>query len=324
MYSIDTIKNAIKLFYELKKNNFKGYKLINFIKNSIGCHITTIYLWINKFGNPDTNFNYSYKSKYNNIKINEDIEKFILSSISINNTFNIKKIKKNIVNKFNVNLSKQTIYNVLHKNNLTYKQIKVKNMPYSNDKFKELKIELRDKIKPVFNNLNSFDEMAIYLNDTPTHGWSIKGNDCIIKTKKSLNKKRYTIGMNIDINSDIDFTLIEGSLKQDKLISFFNKLNKKKIKNRTFLIDNASIHRSKKMTMFIKNNNLKIIYNIPYSSQFNPIEYVFSLLRKKLLNEEINNKEDIIKIILNFKKEINKNHVKNIFNKCMKDIELDI
>ena len=96
------------------------------------------------------------------------------------------------------------------------------------------------------------------------------------------------------------------------------------IKNRTFLMDNASIHRSKKMTMFIKNNNLKIIYNIPYCSQFNPIEYIFSLLRKKLLNEEINNKEDIIKIILNFKKEINKNHVINIFNKCMKDIELDI
>lgn len=29
MYSIDTIKNTIKLFHELKKNNFKGYKLIN-------------------------------------------------------------------------------------------------------------------------------------------------------------------------------------------------------------------------------------------------------------------------------------------------------
>jgi hypothetical protein len=35
--------------------------------------------------------------------------------------------------------------------------------------------------------------------------------------------------MNIDINSHIDFTLIDGSLKQDKLINFFNKLNKKKL-----------------------------------------------------------------------------------------------
>jgi hypothetical protein len=141
---------------------------------------------INKFINPDNNFNYSYKSKYNNIKIDKVIEKFILSSIHVNNAFNmekIKKIKKNIVNKFNVNLSKQTIYNIFHKNNLTYKQIKVKNIPYSNDKFKELKIELRDKIKQVFDNLHSFNEMSIYLNDTFINGWSIKGNNCIIKTK---------------------------------------------------------------------------------------------------------------------------------------------
>jgi transposase len=318
MYSIDTIKNTIKLFYQLKKNNFKGYKIINFIKNSIGCHITTVYNWINQYGN--FNFNNFNKSKFNNNKITEEIEKFILSSISNFNTFNIKKIKKNINNIFKVSLSKQSIYHVLHKNNLTYKQNKVKNMPYSDDKLLKLKSELKDKIKPVFNNLNSYDEMAIYLNDTPSRGWSIKGNDCIIKTKKSLNKKRYTIGMNIDINSDIDFTLIEGSLKQDKLINFFNKLNKNKIKNRSFLMDNASIHKSKKMIKYIKDNNLKVIYNIPYCSEYNPIEYIFSLLRKKLLNEEINNEKDIIKIIVKFKKEINKNHVKNIFNKCVSDI----
>ena len=322
MYSIDTIKNTIKLFHELKKNNFKGYKLINFIKNSIGCHITTVYNWIKQYD--DFNFSNFNKSKFNNKKITEQIEKFILNSISNFNTFNIKKIKKDIINNFNVSLSKQSIYYVLHKNNLTYKQIRVKNIPYTNEKLKNLKKELKDKIKPIFNNLNSFDEMAIYLNDTPPYGWSKKGTDCIIKTKKSLNKKRYTIGMNIDINSDIDFTLIEGSLKQDKLINFFNKLNKEKIKNRTFFMDNASIHKSNKMTKYIKDNNLKVIFNIPYCSEYNPIEYIFSLLRKKLLNEEINNKENIIKIIVKFKKELNKNHVKNIFDKCMKEIELDI
>ena len=66
--------------------------------------------------------------------------------------------------------------------------------------------------------------------------------------------------MNININSDIDFTLIEGSLKQNKLINFFNKLNKNKIKNRSFLMDNASIHKSKKMIKYIKDNNLKVIF----------------------------------------------------------------
>ena len=235
MYSIDIIKNTLKLFYELKKNNFKGYKLHNFIKKISGCHITTVYNWINLY--KDFDFSNYNKPKHNNIKITDEIEKFILNSISKFNTplSNIKNIKKNINKNYNIYVSKQTIYNIFYKNNLTYKQLKVKNMPYSDDKLIELKKQLRDKIKPVFNNLNSYDEMAIYLNDTPTCGWSIKGTDCIIKTKKSLIKKRYTIGMNIDINSDIDFTLIEGSLKQDKLISFYNKLNKKKLKIEHFL-----------------------------------------------------------------------------------------
>jgi transposase len=80
----------------------------------------------------------------------------------------------------------------------------------------------------------------------------------------------------------------------------------------------------KKMIKHIKDNNLKVIYNIHYCSEYNPIEYIFSLLRKKLLNEEINNEKDIIKIIVKFKKEINKNHFKNIFNKYLLAIESDI
>ena len=118
----------------LNEKRCKGYKLINFIKNSIGCHITTVYNWIKQYD--DFNFYNFNKSKFNNKKITEQIEKFILNSISNFNTFNIKKIKKDIINNFNVSLSKQSIYYVLHKNNLTYKQIRVKNIPYTNEKLK--------------------------------------------------------------------------------------------------------------------------------------------------------------------------------------------
>ena len=73
------------------KNNYKGYKLINFIKNTIGCHITTVYNWINKY---DDFFNDFNKSKFNNKKKTDKIEKFILNSLYNFKTFNIKKIKK--------------------------------------------------------------------------------------------------------------------------------------------------------------------------------------------------------------------------------------
>ena len=50
---------------------------------------------------------------------------------------------------------------------------------------------------------------------------------------------------------------------------------------------------------------MKVYYQTIYF-QYNPIEYIFSLLIKKLLDEEIENEKDIIKIIVKFKNEINK------------------
>ena len=32
-------------------------------------------------------------------------------------------------------------------------------------------------------NIISLDEIAVYLNEKPTHGWSKKGTECIIKSK---------------------------------------------------------------------------------------------------------------------------------------------
>ena len=91
-----------------------------------------------------TNFsNYKTYFKYNNKKITHSIETFIINSIDNNNNFNIRKIKLNIKNKFNIQISKSSIYFVLHKNNLTYKKMYVKNTPYDQDKIINLKTELK-------------------------------------------------------------------------------------------------------------------------------------------------------------------------------------
>ena len=67
---------------------------------------------------------------------------------------------------------------------------------------------------------------------------------------------------------------------------------------------------------FVNNNNFNVIYNIPYHSELNPIEYIFSLLRKELLYNDNSSYEQIITIINNFIKNFNKTYSYNIFNKC--------
>jgi len=325
MYSIDIIKSCINLYIKLKRTNIIGKKRIYFIKSVFMVHINTLYNWINKYYNLKTNtFDFSqFKTnfKYNNTKITNNIEIFIINSIDSNNNFNIKKIKKNIKIKFNIILSTSTIYYVLHKHNFTYKKLTVKNIPYDDDKVMDLKIQLKNKIDIIdTNKLISYDEMSIYLNDKPYKGWSIKGKECFIKTKnKTIFNKRFSIGMSISIKGNIDFTITEKALKSNK----FNTFMKKIIKNDKILfLDNASIHKNYQFKNDIQKNNWNVIYNIPYHSHLNPIEYIFSLLRKELLKNDIITFNDIIKTVILFKKNLNKNHVVNIFNKCLNEIKL--
>ena len=109
MYSIDIIKSSINLYVKLKSDNIIGKKRIDIINSVFNIHINTLYKWINKYYNYETStFNFfSFKTnfKYNNTKITNDVETFIINSIDSNNNFNIKKIKINIHNKFNIKLS---------------------------------------------------------------------------------------------------------------------------------------------------------------------------------------------------------------------------
>jgi len=326
MYSIDIIKSSINLYFNLKKNNIIGKNRISYIQNTFNIHINTLYNWIKLYYDINNNtFNFSnYKTsfKYKNKKINSCIENFILNSIDKNNNFNIKKIKNEIKSKFNVSLSKSSIYFVLHKNNLTYKKLYVKNIPTNDDQINILKNELKNKINKVenINDFISYDEMSIYLNSVPYKGWSIKGKNCFIKTKnKTIFNKRYSLGMSIDINSNINFTIKEKALNSNHFNKFIKKINKNN--NKVIFLDNASIHKNFTFKNEIINNGWNIIYNIPYHSHLNPIEYVFSLLRKKILNGDIKNIQDIVNIILSFKKNIDKKHVINIFSKCLKEIK---
>ena len=46
-------------------------------------------------------------------------------------------------------------------------------------------------------------------------------------------------------------------------------------------------------TKYAIDNKIKLIYNVPYHSHFNPIEYIFSLFRRELLNGDTSSLESI-------------------------------
>ena len=128
MYSIFTKNTIINIYYELKNYNIIEQQRKDFITKTFKVHINSVCNWINKQYNVK-----KLRKKYENIKITDTIECFILNSLNNNPVINIKTIKQNILKKFNVSegflktpaLSISSIYYVIKNNNLTYKKTHV-------------------------------------------------------------------------------------------------------------------------------------------------------------------------------------------------------
>ena len=66
-----------------------------------------------------------------------------------------------------------------------------------------------------------------------------------------------------------------GSYKSDEFIDFIRSVTENQrevIKNGVILLDNASIHTSKKTKAFLNQNDVKVIYNLPRRPDLNAIE----------------------------------------------------
>ena len=179
--------------------------------------------------------------------------------------------------------------------------------------------ENETKIQEVISNdlsheLISIDEMSIITNRASSYGWAKANEECIINIPYSIPNVRYSLLMATSKTKILKYYLIKGSIKTDDYIKFMQELNSK-YKNCSYLIDNASIHKNKKTRDMYKKDNMHIIYNAPYQSKFNPIEMVFSLLRKKLNKKIVKNKTEIEEVTNNFITSINPNILLNIFNK---------
>lgn len=277
------------------------------------------------------NISLSYKDilcilKTNNLKydkkiIKDNIDKFIIDTIKINNYITANELNKLINNKFKISVSTTYIYNVLNKHNYSYKKIRINSNPYSKEKQKEQLIEIKNKIqKNNLDNLISIDEISVKEFENLDKGWCLKGIEPeVINKNKKINNKRYSVLMASSNKKIINYTIVEKGIKTDNFNKFMLKLNKMDKENKNvYFLDNARVHKTKSFNKIKEDYKLNIIYNAPYQSKYNPIEYVFSLLRKQIEKKSNKTYNELINIINNFNKNIKESTMTNIFNHVMK------
>ena len=144
------------------------------------------------------------------------------------------------------------------------------------------------------------DETSFNANIVPLKGISKKNTKCLIKS--STKGPNITAIVAFSKKKFYGLQLFSGGVKaQDFSCFIINLINnneelKSNPENFIFFMDNARIHNSKITQNFF--NCLNILYNAPYSSDLNPIENLFGVVKN---NFRINNSErntNIIKSIL--------------------------
>jgi transposase len=258
------------------------------------------------------------KTKYThkNNKITPNIKCFIRSLVIKENTVDRNKIINKVKRKFNKKISVPSVYKILAKMNITRKKVRkkiiIKDINRHKNDIITFKQNIRNKSRK---KIISIDEVSIDTNIIQNYQWSKKGKriEKIIKT----SKKRYTMTCAISNKKIIYTTFIRDSSNALEYEKFLKNLITI-IGNKYYLLmDNARIHHAKIIQEFVKQKKLKIIYNAPYSPEFNPIEKVFSKMKSIIQKYDNSNCTNLVNNVINSLNQITSNNLNNFFKKSL-------
>ena len=214
--------------------------------------------------------------KNRNLKITPEIEKFVKDYVKKYPTTTLWEYSKLIKEKFGVQLSDRSIYNILHKNKITRKRIRSKYYPEKREGQEKQDLEtFYNKLKQYdYTKTICLDETSIPLNMTLSYGRSRSGTRVIKKTNK-YPYKRFNLLFAISADKVIGWKLYperKGGVKTNDILEFYDEFIKDKYKNILVIMDNAVIHKSKVIRETIENNKNELLYSVPYHPETNSIE----------------------------------------------------
>ena len=163
------------------------------------------------------------------------------------------------------------------------------------------------------------DEVGFNQNLSPLYGYTKAGTRCsIIRPFKSTN---YSVVAATTSEQLVALQIFKGSVKSQDFCGFFanltNYLSETKPDSYVFLMDNASIHKSKIFQNAVK-KNFAILYNAPYSPMLNCIEEVFSKWKNTLRKMLPENEKDLLSKIVESSKSITYTDCQNYFRHLLK------
>lgn len=135
-------------------------------------------------------------------------------------------------------------------------------------------------------NLYFADESHVCTEGYVPYGWQFRDEDVYIP---SLKADRLNIFGMIDRNNRYDGFCTTESIDADKVIDFLDRLSLKVEKDTFVVLDNASVHRNRKikeLRSLWEQRGLFLFYFPPYSPQLNIAETLWRILKGKWIRPQ--------------------------------------
>jgi transposase len=225
----------------------------------------------------------------------------------------MKNLRKCIFRIFSVHVSKSSVYRILKNNNITNKKISHKINPKNVDNITKVKTLLENISCYKSDKIISIDESSFDTHMRPLFGWSKKGTS-IKKSIFTPQRHRKTLTLGVSGKKIIGYSLVNGSSNNLIFENFLKEQILPKVKNSVILMDNVSFHHSKNVVNCINSTSNKILYNVPYNPETNPIEFVFSIIKNFVRKTEPSSIINLEKSIIKSFDLVTPKKLKHIFN----------
>lgn len=226
-------------------------------------------------------------------------------------------MKNKVQEVYRVNISVQTINRHL-RNNEDTKSKRIKYVERMDDMF--------GKVHMIF-----IDETNFNLYCLRSKGRSVAGKKAITKTFNGKGKQVSLILAISGIIGIVYYEIIDGSCDGQKYKVFISNLIeriKKRKENFVIIQDNFSAHKCKEVNEFMNTVDqikFKLDYTPPWSSELNPVEFVFNNIKsefKRLNKDSFNKITNIMRT-----KNVNQKNARHIYiteliEQCLKDYDV--
>lgn len=273
---------------------------------------SSVYNWIKLYNISKLSDKQRYIKSSSSLR-NPKIRNIVLLYIQNNPNFIYRDLIGHIYEKTKIKISRSLLYIIIKDVGLSKKVAKYKKIYGDEDKLLNKKNALMDKFKKIADDkIISVDEVSFDTNITHRYGWSIK-NTPIIK-KIGATYERLTMICAVTNKKVISYKILKGSANAASFLDFLKNIHAGHFRDRYVFLDNAGIHRSKIVSEYVRRKNINLLFNVPYSPEFNPIEIVFSKLKKLVRDRTNNNLQSLTNNISNSIKHISQTNLKHFFS----------